>query len=312
MNNTSINIFGSDNKLPWFSLLILVVFFIVGLFIGQFFGVVVSLVFTGSDLQDLLGIITLPFTGDKRIPLLLVQGFGAFGGFIAGTWAYMIIVERKPLKLLFSTSLDIRQILLAILIVLSFMMVNSLFIEWNADITFPSFLKGFESWAKAKEQELKMVTDFLTSFDTNTQFIIALIVIGIIPAFGEELLFRGVIQNKLGVYLKNPHVAIWITAILFSGFHMQFYGFVPRLFLGLLFGYLYYWSCNLWVPVFAHFINNAFTLVLIFMYQRGMTEIDIENQASFAWQYLILFGGITGILIYYFRRISMIVITDYD
>src|SRR5690554_5832087 len=108
----------------------------------------------------------------------------------------------------------------------------------------------------------------MTRFDNAGDFILALIVIGLIPAVGEELLFRGLVQNQIGAITKNIHVAIWLAAFLFSTFHFQFYGFVPRMFLGVLFGYLYYWSGNLFIAMLAHFINNGLTLILLYMYQQ--------------------------------------------
>lgn len=313
MINTSMNIFESHKNLSWMSLLILVAFFVVGLFIGQFLGVVISLLISGSDLDGLLGLVSQPFTEDKRIPLMVIQGFGAFGGFILGAALYMKIVERtSPFVLLSNKSINVWVVLLAIFIVMSFMMVNSFFIEWNMNIVFPSFMSGFESWARNKETELQAITDFLTSFSSSTEFFIAIIVIAILPAFGEEYLFRGIIQNKLSLYLKNAHIGIWLTAILFSGFHLQFFGFVPRMFLGVLFGYLYYWSGNLWVPIIAHFINNVFTLTMLYLYQIGMTGFDIEEQESLPWHYLILFMILTGFLLYYFKRNTASVKTGYE
>ena len=313
MTNSSIQLFDTQRKLPWISLLVLVVFFVFGLFIGQFFGVAVSLLISGAGVNELLTLVSPPFTDDERIPLMLVQGFGAFGGFILGAGAYVKIIERKsPMILFYYDRMDLKELILVVFIVFSFMMVNSFFIEWNLNVDFPSFMSSFENWAKTKEEELKIVTEFLTSFSSPGQFMIALVVIGIIPAVGEEYLFRGILQNKLLLYLKNPHMAIWLTAILFSAFHLQFYGFVPRMLLGVLFGYLYYWSWNLWIPIIAHFINNAFTLTMIYMYQTGMIGLNIEEQESLSWQYLIFFGLLTGFLLYYFKRNAVLVKSDYE
>ena len=307
------NVFESQRKLPWMSLLILVIFFVMGLFIGQFFGVVFSLVISGAGLDELLNLVSPPFTEDKRIPLLMVQGFGAFGGFILGAGAYVKIVERRSPYILLNTEfMNTKDALMTVFIVMSFMMVNSFFIEWNLNIGFPSFMSGFENWAKEKEKEMLLLTEFLTSFGSTGEFLFAMVIIAIIPAIGEEYLFRGIIQNKLVIYLKNPHVAIWLTAILFSGFHLQFFGFIPRMLLGVLFGYLYYWSWNLWIPIVAHFINNAFTLTMLYMYQTGRTGIDIEMQETLPWQYLIFFGLLTGFLLYYFKRNTPSAKTSYE
>ncbi len=104
-----------------------------------------------------------------------------------------------------------------------------------------------------------------------------LLIIAVIPAIGEEFLFRGIIQKKLVEKFKNPHLGIWVAAIIFSAFHMQFQGFLPRVFLGAILGYLFVWSGNLWVPIFAHFANNAFQIVGQYFYQQGKTEFDFDD-----------------------------------
>ena len=111
--------------------------------------------------------------------------------------------------------------------VVAFMFANSFLIDWNAHLHFPGDMQGFETWARSKENELKVVTDFLTRFTSFGDFMIGFVVIVLIPAFGEELLFRGIIQNKLENITGNGHVAIWFTAILFSAFHFQFFGCIP-------------------------------------------------------------------------------------
>jgi membrane protease YdiL (CAAX protease family) len=86
---------------------------------------------------------------------------------------------------------------------------------------------------------------------------INLIMIAVLPALGEEFIFRGVFQKIFCRLFGSGHIAIWITAFIFSFVHLQFFGFLPRFILGLLFGYLFYWSRTLWLPVIAHFVNNA-------------------------------------------------------
>jgi len=69
------------------------------------------------------------------------------------------------------------------------------------------------------------------------------------------------LQRVIGKWTRNHHIIIWSAAILFSAFHMQFFGFLPRMLLGAYFGYLLYWTRNIWIPVFAHFVNNAFAVI---------------------------------------------------
>ena len=107
--------------------------------------------------------------------------------------------------------------------------------------------------------------------------------IGVLPAIGEEVLFRGVLQRKLTEHWVNPHLAIWVAAALFSAIHVQFYGFLPRLLLGALFGYLYYWSGSLLIAIFAHFVNNGVMVLMLYLYQRKLVDYNIEDNESVPW-----------------------------
>jgi len=104
--------------------------------------------------------------------------------------------------------------------------------------------------------------------------------VAILPALGEELVFRGVLLRHFREWTKNIHVAIFITAFLFSSVHMQFYGFLPRFLMGVLFGYMLYWSGSIWVPIMAHFINNAAAIVVAFLSTRYFPEADFNTFGS--------------------------------
>jgi len=101
--------------------------------------------------------------------------------------------------------------------------------------------------------------------------------IAILPAIGEELLFRGVLQRIFANWTKNIHLGVWIAAILFSAMHMQFYGFLPRMMLGVLFGYLFVWSGSLLLPILCHFINNG--SAVIYAYVAGVDQF-LEQEDS--------------------------------
>ena len=300
---TSKNPLYSEPPKPWYSIIILVLMFFAGMFIGQFLGLFISIFTTDLSLSEVPELLSLPLTDEKRAAILMLQGLGAVGGFIIAGLIYLVIVERIPLSTVFNLKqLNVWAIILTIVIVISFMFINTMFIEWNMNFTFPGFLSGFEEWARENEEELKLVTDFLTEFNSFGQFFIVFIVVAVIPGIGEELIFRGILQNKFHLFFKNIHVAIIVTAILFSGFHMQFFGFVPRLFLGILFGYIYYWSGNLWYPILGHFINNGFTLILIYLYQAGYIGIDIEVQEAYPINIILIFSVITIYMLFSFWK----------
>ena len=293
----------SEEPKPWYSLIILVLMFFAGMFIGQFIGLLISVLTTDLSLAEVPELLSLPFTEEKRSAILVLQGFGAVGGFIIAALIYLVVVERIQLTALFNLKqVNIWAVILTIVIVISFMFVNTIFIEWNMNLSFPGFMSGFEEWAREKEEELKIVTEFLTEFGSFSQFIIVFLVVAIIPAIGEELIFRGILQNKFHLMFKNIHVAILVTAILFSGFHLQFFGFIPRLFLGILFGYLYYWSGNIWYPILGHFVNNGFTLILIYLYQAGHIGIDIEVQEAYPLNIVLIFSVITIYMLFSFWK----------
>jgi membrane protease YdiL (CAAX protease family) len=187
------------------------------------------------------------------------------------------------------------------------MPLNAFFIEWNNQMDLPGWLDGMEKWMKDKENALKELTQYLTSFDTIPQLIAGLVVIALIPAIGEELLFRGLLQPRVFQITKNMHAAIWITGFIFSAIHMQFYGLIPRMLLGVLFGYVYVWSGNLWYPIIGHFVNNGFTLVMIYLYNSKMVDIDIEGTSAIPMGTSILSLAFCATLIlalkqYYFKN----------
>lgn len=127
----------------------------------------------------------------------------------------------------------------------------------NKELVLPPFLESVEAWMKAKELEMEALINLLIQDQSTGALISNLIVIAFLAALTEEILFRGAIQRIFEKWTSNHHLVIWMAAILFSAIHMQFYGFIPRLLIGAYLGYLLYWSKSMWLPIFAHFVNNA-------------------------------------------------------
>lgn len=118
----------------------------------------------------------------------------------------------------------------------------------------------------AEEQGNALISLFLKK-ETGLSLSLILLSMAIIPALCEELLFRGLLQPLLVRVTGKKHLAIWVTAALFSFIHFQFYGFLPRMVLGALLGYLVIWTQSIWPAILAHFTNNALAVVLF--YQNG-------------------------------------------
>ena len=157
-----------------------------------------------------------------------------------------------------------------------FMILNSGVIEWNKSINFPEFMNSFETWAFNKEKELEKITIFLVSFANNWEFLFGILSIALIPGICEEYLFRGVLQKNFYLISKNIHIAVWLSAFFFSALHLQFYGFFPRMLLGVLFGYIYYWSGSILYPMIAHIFNNFFSLTIFYLSQKGLLNENFE------------------------------------
>jgi membrane protease YdiL (CAAX protease family) len=289
---------------PVVSLLLLLI--IVGLgfvVVGPLIGFLIALPFYPGSMMDLVESFQHPMTDPAlKVPLYIMQGFATFVGLIAGP-ALFLKLEQKSLVAYFrNQKFDATPFAITALIVIVFMAVNSLFAQWNSTVQFPEFAKGFETWAREHEDAAAELTKFLTTFDSPTQVILAMFVIAVIPALGEEIVFRGIIQNQLRSATGNIHVSIWFAAFLFSAIHLQFFGFVPRLLLGALFGYLYYWSGNLWISIFAHFVNNGFAVIAMYFYQRGSFDFDVESADAVPPQVVAVIALMTVGLLFYFYK----------
>ena len=155
------------------------------------------------------------------------------------------------------------------------------------------------------EENAKLLTERFLKMDKIGDLLFNLFLIAIIPAIGEEMFFRRVIQKKLKNILRNPHIAILITSFIFSAIHMQFFGFLPRFFLGMVLGYLFYYSGNLLMPIIAHFTNNA--LAILLMYLPFAERIDMDSQLEITEINMIqatVFMIIVLFFIYLYKQIN--------
>jgi len=170
-------------------------------------------------------------------------------------------------------------LLVAIIMIMAIPFINFL-AEWNSKLSLPEWLSGIENFMKTAEKDAeKLVLAFLKADGLGTLFI-NLFIIAIIPAVGEELLFRGVFQRIITDWTRNAHVGVWIAAFMFSAMHFQFYGFVPRMLMGVLFGYLLVWSKNMWLPIAAHFVNNAFAVIAYYLMDTSVIGDRVETMGT--------------------------------
>lgn len=128
----------------------------------------------------------------------------------------------------------------------------------------------------------------MMSTDTVAGLLGNLLVVALIPAVCEEVFFRAGFQNLIQKWVKNPHVAVWLTAVIFSLGHGEVFAFMPRFVLGALLGYLYVYGGSLLPNMMAHFVNNALVVVLYWLVARGVIDIDPEAPLKVDWTLSVL------------------------
>lgn len=173
------------------------------------------------------------------------------------------------------------------------------FAYWlNMQVPMPAFLVEMEQGTAEMVKNLLLV-------DQPHELWFNLFIIAVIPAIGEEFIFRGILQKKLVEQFKNPHVGIWVAALIFSAIHMQFQGFLSRMLLGGILGYLYHWTGNLWVPIIAHLINNAVQIIGQYFFQRGMIDINLEDSmVEVNWPITFIAFIVVGVLSYVMMKMN--------
>lgn len=283
--------------------LLLIAIFLGFVVVGPILGFLVALPFYDGSVLELADAMQDPTNNPAvKLPVYILQAAATLVGLIV-TPLLLLKAFGRPVSALFTRfRFNLIPLALTALIVIAFMGVNSWFVQWNAGITFPESLRSFEEWARMNESHRAELTTFMTTFSSGWELILGLIVIAIIPAIGEELVFRGLFQNELFHITGNAHVSIWLAALLFSAFHVQFFGFVPRLFLGVLFGYLYIWSGSLIVAMFAHFVNNAFAVFSLYFYQIGAIDVSPEEPTTLALPVILFAAALTAFLLMLFRK----------
>jgi len=297
------------HKNPWTSIFYLVVLFLAWNLFSQFIGTGIAVLVTGVDFMESQKLLEPPFSPNSKIFMYVAQGISHLLGFTLFALFFIKTVDKMSLKSYFNKkNIEVQPSVLIVLATFSFMIFNSVVIEWNMNVEFPEFMRGFGEWARNMEDRLMQLTELLSSYDSFGEMLVALLIIGVFPAVGEELVFRGLLQNKLQMATKNAHLAIWISAVIFGVFHMQFFGVVPRILLGALFGYIYLYSGNIWYPILAHFVNNGLAVIIMYfgpMYVEDFNPTEVDTAVPVYVSILGLFACLI-----FFRYFKKLIIRD--
>jgi membrane protease YdiL (CAAX protease family) len=251
-------------------------------------GFVVCWLWMGISMDALSGIMA-NFKEPGGVSVLkFFQVLQSLGMFILPPLILAKALDDNPIRFL---QLQRKPTILMVATVCAIILVSGPVIEWfslvNQQLSLPVWMNEVEQWMRKSEDQANEITKAFLASKSLDGVLVNLFIVAVLPAIGEELLFRGVLQKMIKMMTKNSHAAIWITAALFSALHLQFFGFLPRLLLGVLFGYLLEWSGTLWLPIMAHFINNAAGVLIFFFTGEGLVpdqpDAPVFNNSLFFW-----------------------------
>ncbi len=216
------------------------------------------------------------------------QFLAAVISFLLPAFIFTLIIREKFIPYLkVNKGPGVKNMLLIPILVVSSLPLIAFSAELNKLVPLPDFL------VKMEENAETLTRAFLKS-EGVFDLVINLIVVAVAAAVTEEVFFRGCLQRVFLGLVKNPHWAIWITAFMFSLLHFQFQGFIPRMLLGGVMGYLYFWTGSLWAPIFAHFVNNGLGVFVNYLVQKGAIPSDVETYGNSAADWV---GVVTGTVV---------------
>lgn len=181
----------------------------------------------------------------------------------------------------------------------------------NPFINFLSELNGFlldsflgdTNSLKTEDIQTQKIIAFLLNDTQLSSFLINTIIIAFLPAVCEELFFRGLLQKVVLRKYMSMHYAVFLSAFIFSFLHFQFYGFIPRFVLGIVFGYILEWTGSLWITIIIHFTNNFLAVFFNYLITKNIINNSIESLGAASTQWLgYVCAFISFVIIYIMYR----------
>ena len=266
------------NISPIGKLIILLILVFLFALIFALSGLIIGMYFFDTSLADVGNFISNPVSQKAISFIKFYQVINQIGIFILPSFVFAFLVSNSTSDYLsFNKSPKLISLLIGGMIIYTILPAINFLGDYNAGISLPNFLSNIEDWMIAKEEQAQKLTIIFLNANTISGLLVNIFIVALIPAIGEELLFRGILLKLFNGIFKNIHIAVIVSAILFSAIHLQFFGFFPRALLGLLLGYLFVFTKNLWVPIFAHFLNNASSVIIYYLHNNGVIKTSMEN-----------------------------------
>lgn len=252
----------------------IVILFILGL-LFQFLGAFIAGILYGFRVSDILALGA--FDNPEYVAASkLIQIIGSVGTFIVPALLFSYLFAGDFFSLYnFRDPINWVAVFLTVGMMVSVIPLINYLAEVNMRMDFP--IRSIDRLMRTMEADAEKIMRAFTATKSFWGLLVNLLMIGVLAAIGEELIFRGLFQKLLTGMVKNPHIAILITSVLFSAFHFQFFSFLPRFILGIVLGYLMYLGRSIWFPIIAHFINNAMGVIYYYFNSRGSAEDMLEE-----------------------------------
>jgi membrane protease YdiL (CAAX protease family) len=252
----------------------IVILFILGLAF-QFMGAFLAAWIYGFSVSDILALGTYEDSSYVAASKL-IQILGSVGTFIVPAFLFSYLFEGDLFSYYkFRNPTGMTPMFLVVLMMVSVIPFINYMAEINMKMEIP--IRALDQLLRTLESAAEEMMVAFTATNSIGGLLINLLMIGVIAAVGEELIFRGLLQKLMIDMVKNVHLAILITALLFSAFHFQFFSFLPRFVLGVLLGYLMYYGKSIWYPILAHFVNNAMGVIYYYFNSRGSADDMLEE-----------------------------------
>ncbi|OQX82344.1 MAG: hypothetical protein B6D64_00610 [Bacteroidetes bacterium 4484_276] len=269
------------DKQPFVKLLVLLLLIVSSTLITFFVGILIAVPIYGTDVLDNLVSAGKLITENDISMMKYFQVVNQLGVFIIPALLFSYLISRNVFGFLrLNRKPANMSMIITLFLIFAILPAIHWFVEINEGLQLPGFLSRIEEWMKSSEESALRLTEAFLSTTTLSGLIVNIFMIGILAAIGEELLFRSLLIRLFSDWTKNTHVAVVVSSLLFSAFHLQFYGFLPRFILGLIFGYLFVWSGSVWLPIFAHFLNNVSAVTVYYLVKIGYLQTDAEQFGS--------------------------------
>lgn len=273
--------FTLQRKTAIVAILILFVFFIL-------FGTLMGLL--GHKLSEIfysleLAIDIVDLSSDVKIRAFrFFQFFSNLGTFVIPVLVFNYIFLDKGSRLWSIAKVSVIQVwIYSVIGLICLMPIIFQLYEWNKMMSLPDFLSELEVYLQKEESLRDMCLVKLLSLNSGIDLIINVFLLCVLAAIGEELFFRGACQGILLKLFKQKHFAIILTALIFAFMHFQFYGFLPRLVMGLVLGYLMFWTSNIVLVIAIHFLFNFSQIMIYHFWSNYLTEMFAELPWPSIW-----------------------------